>query len=66
MMTYQVQSPIRYKGKTIKTGLVKMPEYEATVLLKQGVIVEQSDSIEVKAEGKTATPSKTASKVAKQ
>lgn len=65
MKTYHVQSPIRFKGETIVSGLVQMPEAEAELLIKQGVLVEQLDSAEEKPEAKSATPSKTARKEAK-
>ena len=65
MKTYQVQSPIRFEGKTITSGLVQMPEAEAELLIKQGVLVEQLDSAEEKPEATPAAPSKTARKEAK-
>ena len=65
MKTYQVQSPIRFKGETIVSGLVQMPEAEAELLIKQGVLLEQLDRAEEKSETKPAVPTKTARKEAK-
>lgn len=65
MKTYQVISPLRYKGKTIKSGLIQMPEAEAALLVKQTVLIEQLDNVAVSAEAKPVAPAKTARKATK-
>lgn len=43
MKGYQVLSPIRHKGKTMKEGIVFMPETEAAMLLASGHIMGPID-----------------------
>lgn len=40
MKTYSINSPIRYKGKTLKSGAVEIPEEIAKDLVNSGAITE--------------------------
>jgi|LSQX01.1.fsa_nt_gb hypothetical protein len=53
MKVYSINSPIRYKGKTLKSGVVEIPDDIAKDLVKSGVVTEQVSPVSDKP---TSTP----------
>lgn len=66
MKVYSINSPIRYKGKTLKSGVVEMPDDIAKDLVESGVVAEQVSPV---SDTPTSTPKtavkKTVAKVTK-